>query len=159
VRKEAMGFSLSLFIILLDQLSKWKVHSSMALGETISLLPFFSISYVTNTGAAFGVMSGKNVFFICVGLVLISVLFVIRKTFLSMGLWGIIGWAMLLGGGAGNLVDRFMHGHVTDFLDFYWKNYHWYTFNLADSFICVGACIIFFIGSFSKKPDSENNTN
>jgi signal peptidase II len=158
VRKEALGLSLALFLLLLDQLSKWKIHSSMTLGESISILPFFSISYITNTGAAFGILSEKNLFFIMVSLLLIVILFFLRKTFLSMGAWGLVGWAMLIGGGSGNLADRFLHGHVTDFLDFYWKRFHWYTFNLADSFICVGAGIVFILSSFSKKEESQKIT-
>ena len=58
---------------------------------------------------------------------------------------------MILGGALGNLCDRFWHGYVVDFIDFYIRQWHWYTFNLADSFITIGAIIMFITLFFSQK--------
>ncbi|KOO10830.1 peptidase A8, partial [Vibrio xuii] len=64
-------------------------------------------------------------------------------------------YALIIGGAVGNVFDRVVHGFVVDYLDFYWGNYHWPAFNLADMAICLGAAMIIFDG-FRSKPDSTS---
>ena len=107
---------------------------------------FFNLTYIRNTGAAFGILAGSGAAFRLPFLVLFSLLaigFIIvmlrRLPESETGL--IIALTFILGGAIGNLVDRFAYGEVIDFLDFYWATYHWPAFNIADSFITVGVVI------------------
>ena len=70
----------------------------------------------------------------------------------DFGAWGKTGAAMIIGGAIGNVVDRMLHGHVVDFLLFYWQNWYYPAFNVADSFICVGA-VLLVIDGFKHKKD------
>jgi signal peptidase II len=68
--------------------------------------------------------------------------------------WNNIAYAMIIGGAVGNVFDRVVHGFVVDYLDFYWGNYHWPAFNLADTTICIGAAMIILDG-FRNKEDAK----
>ncbi|MBN1545616.1 MAG: signal peptidase II [Syntrophaceae bacterium] len=132
-------------VLLMDQLSKFWIDSSMALHESISVLSgFFSITYVRNPGAAFGFLASASpafryTFFIAVNILAITlILAYIRKSTLSQYRL-ILGLALIMAGAVGNLIDRLRFGEVVDFLDFYIGSLHWPAFNVADSSITVGA--------------------
>ncbi len=139
-----------IFIIAVDQLTKILVDRTMPLHHSIPIIDgLFSLTYVRNTGAAFGIFSRSHEAFRLPFLVLVSVVaigFIVamlrrlrdRETGLMTAL------SFILGGAVGNLIDRALHGEVIDFLDFYWSTYHWPAFNLADSFITVGVAITIF---------------
>lgn len=133
----------------LDQATKYAVLKRIPLHDVIPVLPgFFNLTYVTNTGAAFGMMSDSNAFFIAlssVALLVVAVLFwrgIVRQAVTR------IGCALLASGVAGNLTDRILHGHVIDFLDFNLGFMRWPAFNIADSNICIAAGL-FIIASFT----------
>jgi len=134
-------------IVLLDQVTKWFVDRSMPLYRSIPVIDgFFNLTYIRNTGAAFGILAGSGAAFRLPFLMLFSFLaigFIIvmlrRLPERETGL--ITALAFILGGAIGNLIDRFAYGEVIDFLDFYWANYHWPAFNVADSFITIGVTI------------------
>jgi len=134
-------------IVLLDQVTKWFVDRSMPLYRSIPVIDgFFDLTYIRNTGAAFGILAGSGAAFRLPFLMLFSFLaigFIIvmlrRLPERETGL--IIALTFILGGAIGNLIDRFAYGEVIDFLDFYWANYHWPAFNVADSFITIGVTI------------------
>jgi signal peptidase II len=139
-------------VLLLDQLSKWWVVKAFALHESRPLIPgFFSLTYITNTGAAFGMLAGeqslgRQLFFAAVAVVALVVLVLAYREYRDRGpLYpGAIG---LVGGGAlGNLVDRLRLGHVIDFLDVYYRQYHWPAFNVADSAITIGVALFILAG-------------
>lgn len=129
-------------ILLLDQITKSLVMRKMLLNDSIPLLPFFSLTYVRNTGAAFGILPGANAFFIVIMIVVLALLSLSHRKFARRDAWMATGLGLLWGGALGNLLDRIRFGSVTDFLDFYWRGWHWPVFNVADSAICVG---IFFL--------------
>ncbi len=138
------------FIVITDQLTKFIVDRMMPLYSSIPIIDnLFSLTYIRNTGAAFGILAGRAAAFRLPILVLFSVLatgFVIlllrRLPDKETGL--ITALSFILGGAIGNLIDRIAYGEVIDFLDFFWRNYHWPAFNLADSFITVGVGIVAF---------------
>lgn len=140
-----------ILIVALDQLTKIIVDRTIALHHSIPIIDgLFSLTYVRNTGAAFGIFAGSHEAFRLPFLVLVSVLamgFIIvmlrRLREQETGL--ITALAFILGGAVGNLIDRALHGEVIDFLDVYWANYHWPAFNLADSFITVGVAITVYL--------------
>ena len=137
-------------ILILDQLTKFIVDRTMPLHHSIPVIDdVFSLTYIRNTGAAFGILAGSAARFRLPFLVLFSVLaiaFIImmvrRLPDREKGL--ITALAFILGGAIGNLIDRIAYGEVIDFLDFYWSRYHWPAFNLADSFITIGVLITVF---------------
>lgn len=137
------------FVIVFDQLTKFEVIERFYLGESITLIPaFFNLTYVRNTGAAFGILATADPvfrvpFFILVPFIaLAAIMYVFRKlpsgdVKLSTAL------SLVVGGAIGNLIDRVRLGYVVDFLDFHWSYaYHFPAFNVADSAICVGVGIL-----------------
>jgi signal peptidase II len=137
-------------ILVLDQLTKMIVDRTMSLHQSIPIIDgFFSLTYVRNTGAAFGIFAGSHEAFRLPFLILVSVLalgFVVvmlkRLHDEEKGL--ITALSLIIGGAIGNLIDRVLYGEVIDFLDFYWSNYHWPAFNVADSCITIGVLITLF---------------
>jgi signal peptidase II len=141
-------FAIVCFIVIADQITKALVHSNFFLGESLPLVPgFFSLTYIRNTGAAFGFLAGasewvRNVMFLWlslgVSIWLILLIWQSRERTLLEGL----AYTLIFGGAAGNLIDRFRLGYVVDFLDFYFRTSHYPAFNVADSCITVGAILI-----------------
>jgi signal peptidase II len=137
---------LSLLAIILDQASKLAIAGSMRLYESIDIMPFFKLTYVHNTGAAFSFLSEaggwQRWFFAGLALV-ISVAIAVwltrlkkHETLLAVAL------ALILGGAVGNLIDRLAYGYVIDFLDVYYGTWHWPAFNIADSAITLGVMLM-----------------
>jgi signal peptidase II len=146
--KPILVASVSTGVIVLDQFTKWWIRQTVRPGQSISVLDScFNIVHARNPGGAFSFLAGasdgfRSVFFLAASVVAIGVLVHILRTTPSGKRLLIFALAGLLGGALGNLVDRVRFGHVTDFLDVYWKDYHWPAFNVADSFITVGLCIL-----------------
>lgn len=143
-------FLLSAAVVIADQFTKYLVQSRFVLFESVKILPFFSIVYVSNTGSAFGMFKGLgNVFFIAVAgaatLVVAALIIKYRQDRFA--------FALILGGAAGNLLDRLTHGFVVDFIDVFWGEHHWPAFNVADSALTVGITLLFF-GTFFRSKNS-----
>ncbi|MBK1989091.1 lipoprotein signal peptidase [Sphaerospermopsis aphanizomenoides BCCUSP55] len=143
----------ALFAFFLDQLTKYWVVKTFALGQTLPLLPgIFHFTYVTNTGAAFSLLSGKVEWLRWLSLGVSLVLIAIALFGPLLSFWEQLGYGLILGGAIGNGIDRFLLGYVVDFLDFRLINFA--VFNMADSFISIGIiCLI--IASFQQTPTSS----
>jgi signal peptidase II len=135
-------------IILVDQLTKGAVQSNFYLGESVVVIDgFFNLTFVTNSGAAFGFGGQFNdwiryVLFLFVPVVAcLGIFYWLIKT-ISGPLHMSIAYALILGGAVGNLIDRFSLNYVVDFFDFYYGSYHFATFNVADSAITVAGGIL-----------------
>lgn len=134
-------------IVLLDQVTKWFVDRTMPLYHSIPVIDkFFNLTYIRNTGAAFGILAGSAAafrlpFLMIFSLLAIGFIIVMLRRLPERETGLISALAFILGGAIGNLIDRFAYGEVIDFLDFYWANYHWPAFNIADSFITIGVTI------------------
>lgn len=141
----------------LDQATKVWVRATLELHDGFPVLPgFFNLVHVGNTGAAFGMFKGGNAGFIALSAVAaIALGFMAWRGFFARPLAATAG-ALLLAGIAGNLLDRILIGHVTDFLDFYWGSYHWPAFNVADSCICVAAALLVLAEFLGEKPGSRS---
>ena len=152
--------ALSLLAVVLDQVSKWAIDSSMQLYQSIPLVPYFNLTYLRNTGAAFSFLSEaggwQRWFFAGLAIVISAVIGVWlarlkeHETVLAVAL------SLVLGGAIGNLIDRLAYGDVIDFLDVYYQTWHWPAFNIADSAITLGV-ILMLLESFglvgSKQPE------
>lgn len=146
-------------IVVFDQLTKFIVDRSMPLHHSIPIIEgFFSLTYVRNTGAAFGIFAGsaeifRRPFLILVSVVAIGFIVVMLKRLRDSEKWLVTALAFILGGAIGNLIDRVVYGEVIDFLDCFWGSYHWPAFNVADSFITIGVTITLFILIKAKDRD------
>ena len=144
----ASHFVLALFIVLLDRWTKHLVAARIAMYTHIQVLPgFFMITHTENTGAAFSLFADSPSHWKTVMLISFSV---IAMIVVSILLWNqsrpftmtSIALSLILGGAFGNLWDRVAAGRGVDFLDVYYKTYHWPVFNLADSAIVSGASLL-----------------
>ena len=136
---------LSFALVLIDQLTKLIVSSSLGLGEAIAIAPFFDLVNVRNRGAAFSFLSSasgwQRELFIAIALIAVAwIVYLLRKH--SRETLFCVALAFILGGALGNLIDRIALGAVIDFLDFHVAGYHWPAFNAADSAITCGAALL-----------------
>ncbi|MEI6564005.1 MAG: signal peptidase II [bacterium] len=130
---------LSIAIIVLDQITKYWVTLKFYLGESVAIIPgFFSLTYVRNTGAAWGMLGGWNGLLVGLSSVVLVTLILFRRSFLTDTPIHRVSSGLMIGGIAGNLLDRIRLHYVVDFLDFFWTSYHFPAFNVADSAICIG---------------------
>lgn len=138
-------FSITLIIILLDQLIKYLISKYMRPSQSIPLIKnFLYLTYIKNTGAGFGILKGSNTILIFTSLIIIGIiLFYFDRIIKEKPIH--IPIALILGGAIGNLIDRLFLGYVIDFIDFR----VWPTFNLADSCITIGA--LWLVVYFWKK--------
>ena len=149
---------LSAVVVILDQLTKQRIEESFVLYESYPVTGFFNLTLVYNTGAAFSFLAGAGgwqrwfftVLALSISAYLIYWLMQLKKQQIVLPL----AIAMIIGRAIGNLIDRVLHGHVVDFLDFYIADWHWPAFNLADSAIFLGV-VLFIWESFFSGNDSQ----
>ncbi len=148
---------LALLVFVADIGIKLVVMNGMGYGweNRIEILPFFNLLYVHNYGAAFSFLSDQagwqRWFFTAIAFVVTGLLAFWMRRLPVSDKWNNIAYALIIGGAVGNVFDRVVHGFVVDYLDFYWGNYHWPAFNLADSAICIGAAMIILDSFRSSK--------
>lgn len=135
-------------VLLADQVSKRLVSSNIALGDRIPLIDgWLALNHVQNRGAAFGLFADAPPGPVRIGLVIVSVLAVALIWAYAREGWNaprtVAAFGLILGGAVGNLVDRLWLHHVVDFIDVSWGQYHWPSFNFADTAITVGALTLF----------------
>lgn len=146
-------------IVALDQASKAIVDRTMPLYHSIPVIDnVFSLTYIRNTGAAFGLLarSGeifRRTFLIGFSIAAIGFIIVMLRRLPDDEKLLTVALGFILSGAVGNLIDRLIYGEVIDFLDFYWSNHHWPAFNVADSFITIGVVVILFRLVFAKGED------
>jgi signal peptidase II len=148
----------------LDQLTKWLVRRQIPFGSEVPIIPgFFSLVHASNTGAAFSMFTGNNIFFICLALAALAVVIfmLVRDSHgrpISQRLTRLtrISFALLASGILGNLTDRIFRGAVTDFLHFYVREYAWPSFNVADSCICIAAGLL-LLTSFQRREEGAKD--
>ena len=155
---------LAIPLYLLDQATKWLVQHRIPYGQEIPIISgFFSLVNVSNTGAAFSLLEGNNLLFsgLAVVAILVVLWLLLRPAFThdakhQLTMLTQIALSLLLAGVAGNLTDRLFKGSVVDFLHFYYQQYAWPSFNVADSCICVAAALL-ILGSFKSGPQPAQN--
>ena len=147
-------------ILVLDQLTKFLVRTQIALNDSIEIVPgLLNLVHVRNTGAAFGFLNSADLGykqFLMTGVALAALLAigVYASRVGSREPLSRAGLALILGGAIGNLIDRASAGYVIDFVDAYWRSYHFWAFNVADSAITVGACLLIldmFVATEARK--------
>ncbi|KRV91023.1 signal peptidase II [Aeromonas veronii] len=149
---------LAVLAFVLDQASKLAVVKLLPFGYPgVELTPFFNLVHVYNKGAAFSFLADQGGwqrwFFAVLAFAICGLLIHwLRKQSVTQR-WSGIAYSLIIGGALGNVFDRLVLGHVVDFLDFYWGRAHWPAFNLADSFIFIGAAMIVLDGFRGEKKE------
>ena len=139
---------LPLAILALDQITKELVRRGLDLHESATVVPgLLDFTHVRNAGAAFGILNSadfpyKTVFIVLIASAGLVGVAVYSASLSSHQLLARIGLALIIGGAAGNLIDRIAIGYVVDFVDVYWRDYHFWAFNVADSAITIGVVIM-----------------
>ncbi len=129
--KNLRNILLIVLLVLFDQLTKLYFY-----GKNIYIFKYLSLSFISNTGASFGILKGNNLLFIFITLIVIGLMiyyFNKEKKYL-------MAFTFLLAGAFGNLIDRIFRGFVVDFIDFKF----WYVFNLADTFVTIGILLLVY---------------
>ncbi|MBF0118979.1 MAG: signal peptidase II [Desulfobacterales bacterium] len=146
-------------IIILDQITKLIILKNLPLYHSIPIIKdFFHFTHVQNPGGAFGFLSNENstirtIMFIGASSIAVIVILYLYNTTPEDKKFLSAGFALILGGAIGNLIDRIRFGYVIDFLDFSIKNIHWPAFNIADSAISIGIIIFAFHVLLGKIPE------
>lgn len=148
---------LSVLVIVLDQFTKFLAGHYLQLHAPVELLSGMSLTLMHNTGAAFSFLSkagGWQRWFFILLTAIVSIVIVIWLLKLSrQQRWVACALALILGGALGNLYDRVLLGYVVDFIDVYYRDYHWPAFNIADSAITCGAVMLIIDAVFFKRKD------
>jgi len=148
-----MIYLISLIVFLLDFSTKFLAMKALVPHEPVPVFPGFNLYLTFNRGVSFSMFSANSDMGVwaligLTGAISALIIYLIYKETEKIAR---IGYALVLGGAIGNLLDRLRFGAVVDFLDFYWDQYHWPAFNIADSAICIGAGLILYQYVRSKK--------
>lgn len=145
-RNGLIWLTLTAVLLVLDQVTKYLVSHQMSLGESINLLPVFSVTYHHNPGAAFSFLSDQGGwqrwFFSAIAIVISVLLTVWLKKLPASNKLLCSAYALVLAGALGNLYDRLVHGYVIDFIHVFYQDWHYPIFNIADIAICLGAGLL-----------------
>ncbi len=145
---QARYITIACLIVVIDQVSKQLAENLLTLHQPVAVLPSLNFTLAYNTGAAFSLFADaggwQTVFFSAVALIaaviIIRMLWSLKLDQFQQGL----GLSMILGGAIGNLIDRVLYSKVIDFIDVYYGNWHFATFNVADMAISIGAALVIF---------------
>ena len=134
--------SVAALVIFLDQLTKFLIKNNFQLNESIPIIKnIFHLTYVTNTGSAFGLFKGFNLFFVLFSIIVIFVIFYYLRQIKEKDKMVIYSIGLLLGGTIGNLIDRIAYDAVIDFIDFR----VWPVFNIADSAVTISVILLIIL--------------
>ena len=132
-------------VVALDQLTK-AIAAAYLIRGSVEIAPFFRLTLVHNSGAAFGFLNDaggwQNMFFVGVAVLACGVIVFMIRRLSARDVWLGVALSLVLGGAVGNLIDRLLYGYVIDFVDIYYRSWHWPAFNVADSAISIGAVIL-----------------
>jgi signal peptidase II len=153
-------FLVALVIFILDRAAKILVEAYLPLHQSLTIIPgFLDLAHTRNTGVAFGFFANSDsswmphVLTLISGLALLTILvFSLRNSSRNWKLQ--LGLMLVLGGAAGNLYDRLLYGYVIDFIEAYYRSYHWPTFNVADSSISVGIGLL-LLETLTHRPQPD----
>ena len=135
-------------IVLCDQVTKAIIRRTLPLHESVAVIPgVVDFTHIRNTGAAFGFLNGVDFPFKTIVIAVVATAALVGVAWYAAGLahhqtLARAGLALIIGGATGNLIDRVIAGSVVDFVDVYWRTYHFWAFNVADSAISVGVAIM-----------------
>lgn len=164
-RRDGVSWGLALTIatvvITLDQATKAWVLQNLPGAPPLTVIPgFFDLTFSRNTGGVFGLGAGapsfgRRAFFVGATTIALGLMVVFLRRWGHESRLLVVALSLVAGGAIGNLIDRLRFGSVVDFIDWYWRSHHWYTFNIADSAISCGAVLLI---AHSLLPESSATT-
>lgn len=143
-----LALTIAAVVLALDQATKAWVLQNLPGTPPLTVIPgFFNLTFSRNTGGVFGLLAGepsfgRRAFFVGATAIALGVIVVFLHRWGRESRLLTVSLALVAGGAIGNLVDRLRFGSVVDFIDWYWRSHHWYTFNIADSAISTGAVLL-----------------
>ena len=148
------------FLVALDLWTKNIAVSSLSLGSPEEFfLPFIDLLLLYNSGIAFGVLDNNNQFqtygLLIIGIIIVS--YILYLAFKETSYKKMLGFSIIAGGALGNIIDRAINGHVTDFLHLKINNFSFFIFNMADAFITIGAILIIYFELKTNSDDAKTN--
>ena len=159
-RRLGLFLIVAALIVTFDQLSKLWIRAHLALGESLPLTDRLSLTYVGNTGSAFGLLANRTVLLIIIGIASLLIVLLFLRYLSQVTTLSMVSIGLVWGGAVGNFIDRLRFGYVTDFIYFrLWGDFYWPAFNIADAAILVGVFMLVYSfyksGVFAK----ENERN
>ena len=146
------------FVVISDQVTKRLAEDRLRNQEPVRLFgDWLRLSYVKNTGAAFGLLPDQTTFFVIVGIIVIGVIAASYRYLPRSGFRLHLALGLQLGGAIGNLIDRIRQGYVVDFVDFGYHTNWWPVFNVADSAIVVGVALL-ALNAFAPTPAARGES-
>ena len=162
IQRRRLGLFLivAALIVTFDQLTKLWIRAHLALGESLPLTDRLSLTYIGNTGSAFGLLANRTVLLIIIGVASLLIVLLFLRYLSQVTTLSMVSVGLVWGGAVGNFIDRLRFGYVTDFIYFrLWGDFYWPAFNVADAAITVGVFVLIYSfyrsGVFSK--DYEHN--
>lgn len=153
---------LAVLVVVIDLGTKAMATAMLTYGNPVPVIPMFNLTLLHNTGAAFSFLAEaagwQRWFFVTLALVVSVVLVMWLRNLKHHETWTAVAIALILGGALGNVYDRVVHGYVVDFLHFYWQDWHFPAFNLADTAITIGAGMM-ILDMFRKPADGAEGSN
>ncbi|MDR1991021.1 MAG: signal peptidase II [Acidobacteriaceae bacterium] len=143
-----LDITLPLVAVVLDQVTKLLIRQRLAISESMTVIPgVLDFTHVRNSGVAYGFLNGvdfpyKSLLIAGVATVALVSIALYAKGIAGEQLLARAGLALIIGGAAGNLIDRLTTGSVVDFIDAYWRGWHFWAFNVADSAITIGVALM-----------------
>lgn len=154
-----IGGIIALMVFLVDRVNKWWFIDVFELPSkgVVEILPIFDVVMVWNRGVSFGFLSASDDFgrwaLVILNLIIVAVLVYWLKTAKNLITAGAIG--LVIGGAFGNIYDRVKFGAVADFFQFHWESWYFAVFNVADSFIFIGAVLLIFNSTFGSDAKTQ----
>ncbi len=152
-------FLLSAVVVILDQISKYLANNSLEYAQPFAVFPSFNLTLLYNRGAAFSFLDDAGGWqrWLFTGIALFAIVFIVnwlrklgdKELLLALAL------SLILGGAAGNLIDRVWFGYVIDFIQVYYEDWYFPAFNLADAAITLGAVLLIWSSLFGPKEDNN----
>jgi signal peptidase II len=146
--KRSLELAVIAAIAALDQVTKFLVTRELPLLDTIAVIPgLLNLTHVRNSGVAFGFLNSADFAFKPAVMAVFALVALVGVGLYAAQLpmshrWARVGLALIIGGAAGNLVDRARQGYEVDFVDAYWHGWHFWAFNVADAAITVGVAVL-----------------
>jgi signal peptidase II len=146
-------------VIVADQVTKYLAETLLVWNQPLPVVPFLNLYLTYNTGAAFSFLSEASGWqrwlFILLALAVSAFIVVWLRRLGAGQRYLAVALCLILGGALGNVIDRIVHGHVIDFIDVYYRHWHWPAFNIADSAITIGVIILVADGIIMRKAETS----